>query len=91
MKLLTIAIAVSAMALLGTSAANAADNSIEAKAATAQATEFSSQHRRHHRYAPGAYYAQPYYAPAPYYYGGGPAIGFGFGGGHFGGHHGGHH
>ncbi|WP_425991797.1 hypothetical protein [Afipia sp. DC4300-2b1] len=104
MKKLAIAFAVGAAALLGGSAANAADNSVKAQAAThtAQINEFSSQHRRHrhhsrHRHVRpygggyGYYAPQAYYAPQPYYYGGGPSIGFGFGGGHFGGHHGGHH
>ena len=77
MKRLFIAMAVGAAALLGGSAANAADNTLKAKAATGvtqSATDFSS-HRRYYRgyhhygyrhYRP--YYGNSYgYAPRPYY------------------------
>jgi len=54
MKKLAIAFAVSAAALLGGSAANAADNTVKAKAATdvSQSTDFSSRgrHYRHRHY-----------------------------------------
>src|SRR6195256_6432503 len=83
MKKLAIVFAVGAAALLGGSAANAADNTVKAKAATdvtQQSTDFSSRGRyyRHYRhygyrsYRP--YYGSSYgYAPEPYYggYGGG--------------------
>jgi hypothetical protein len=92
MKKLAIAIAVSAAALLGGSAANAADGAVNAKAATvAQSTDFSSRARHYyHRHWHHSYY-RPYYGsygyyPQPYYYGGGPVVGFGFGGGGWG-HH----
>ena len=96
MKKLTIAtaIAVSAAALLGGSAANATDNAVNVKAATdvTQSTDFSSRgrHWRYHRHWHHSYY-RPYYGsygyyPQPYYYGGGPVVSFGFGGGGWG-HH----
>src|ERR1700738_1343667 len=82
MKKLAIVFAAGAVALLGGSAANAADNTVKAKAATdvtQQSTDFSSRGRyRHYRhygyrsYRP--YYGNSYgYAPRPYYggYGGG--------------------
>ena len=91
MKRLFIAVAVSAAALLGGSAANAADNTVKAKAATdvtQQSTDFSS-HRRYYRhygyrhYRP--YYRSYAYAPRRYYGGGygygGPSVSFSFGGG----------
>lgn len=101
MKKLAIAIAVSAVALIGGSTANAADNTVKAKAATdvSQSTDFSSRHRYRRSYRIQRYYTQGYarpyygsygYAPQSYYYGGGPSIGFGFGGGHGGGFGGGH-
>ena len=93
MKRLFIAVAVGAAALLGGSAANAADNTVKAKAATdvtQQSTDFSS-HRRYYRhygyrhYRP--YYRSYAYAPRRYYGGygggyGGPyyAGGYGYGG-----------
>ena len=92
MNKLAIAFAVGAAALLGGSAANAADNTVKAKAATgvSQSTDISSRGRhygyRHYRhygyrsYRP--YYSSYGYAPRPYYGGyGGPTISFGFGGG----------
>lgn len=103
MTKLAIVFGVCAAALFGGSVANAADKSVKVQATgIEQISEFSSQHRRHHRhhsrhrhvrpYADSyGYYAPRYYAPQPYYYGGGPSIGFGFGGGHFGGHHGHHY
>ena len=97
MKRLFIAVAVSAAALLGGSAANAADNTVKAKAATdvtQQSTDFSS-HRCYRHYRP--YYRSYGYAPRPYYGGygggyggpyygggygyGGPSVSFSFGGG----------
>jgi len=93
MKRLFIAVAVSAAALLGGSAANAADNTVKAKAATdvtQQSTDFSSRgrHYRHYRHYGYRHY-RPYYrsygyAPRPYYgrYGGGyggPYYGGGYG------------
>src|SRR5258705_5096118 len=76
MKRLFIAVAVSAAALLGGSAANAADNTVKAKAATdvtQQSTDFSShgRHYRHYRHYGYRHY-RPYYrsygyAPRPYY------------------------
>lgn len=51
MKKLAIAIAIGAAALIGGSAANAADNSSKAKSSPGiqqVPTDFSSQHRRHH-------------------------------------------
>jgi hypothetical protein len=93
MKRLAIVIAVGAAALLGGSAAHAADNTVKAQASpdVTQSTDMSSRgrHYRHHRahrhwrhghYRP--YYNSYGYAPRPYYYGGGgPVVTFGFGGG----------
>ena len=93
MKKLAIVFAVGAAALLGGSAANAADNTVKAKAATdvtQQSTDFSSRGRHYRHYRP--YYGSSYgYAPRPYYGGygrgyggygyGGPSVTFGFGGG----------
>lgn len=88
MKKLAIVFTVGAAALLGGSAANAADNTVKAKAATdvtQQSTDFSSRgrHYRHYRhygyrsYRP--YYGNSYgYAPRPYY--GGYGGGYGYGG-----------
>ena len=95
MKTLAIAFAVGAAALLGGSAANAADNTVKAKAATdvtQQSTDFSSRgrHYRHYGYRSyRPYYGNSYgYAPQPYYGGynrgygyGGPGVTFSFGGG----------
>ena len=91
MKKLAIAFAVGAAALLGGSAADAADNTVKAKAATdvtQQSTDFSSRgrHYRHYGYRHYGYrqYSQPYYgdsyayAPRPYY--GGYGGGYGYGG-----------
>jgi hypothetical protein len=88
MKKLALVFAVGAAALIGGSAANAADNTVKAKAAadvTQQSTDFSShrryyRHRHFHRhygyrhYRP--YYGRSYgyYAPRPYY------GGYGYGG-----------
>ena len=94
MKKLAIVFAVGAAALLGGSAANAADNTVKAKAAadvTQQSTDFSSRGRyRHYRhygyrnYRP--YYGNSYgYAPRPYYGGYGPGYGYGRGYGYGGG------
>jgi hypothetical protein len=90
MKTLAIALALSASALLGSSAANAADNSIEAKAATdvtQKSTDISSRHRHYRHY--GYRHYRPYYrsygyAQRPYYssYGSGygqPYYGSGYG------------
>lgn len=92
MKKLAIVFAVGAAALLGGSAANAADNSAKAQVTTGMSqssTEFSSRNRgyRHSRgygrsyaYAPRRGY---YGSPQPYYgsgYGyGGPGYGGGYG------------
>ena len=93
MERLFIAAAVGAAALLGGSAANAADNTVKAKAATdvtQQSTDFSSRgrHYRHYRHYGYRHY-RPYYrsygyAPRPYYGGygggyGGPYYGGGYG------------
>lgn len=73
MKKLAIAIAVSAAALLGGSAANAADSAVNVKAATAaQSTDFSSRARHYyHRHWHHSYYRPHYrsygYYPQPYY------------------------
>jgi hypothetical protein len=90
MNKLAIVFAVGAAALLGGSAANAADKTVRAKASTdvmQQTTDFSSrQHYRNYshygyrNYRP--YYGNSYgYAPRPYYgggyHGGG---GYGYGG-----------
>ena len=75
MKKLAIAFAVGAAALFGGSAANAADNTVKAKASTdvVQSVDMSARRRhwRHHRMAYRSYY-RPYYnsyayAPRPYY------------------------
>ena len=80
MNKLAVVFAVGAAALLGGSAANAADKTVRAKASTdvmQQTTDFSSrgQHYRNYRhygyrnYRP--YYGNSYgYAPRPYYGGG---------------------
>src|SRR3954451_1037582 len=90
MKKLAIVFAAGAAALLGGSAANAADNSVKAQAATGvsqSSTDFSSRNRGY-RYSRG--YGRSYaYAPRPYYgrraymppYGGG----YGYGGPVYGG------
>jgi hypothetical protein len=93
MNKLFIAMAVGAAALLGGSAANAADNTVKAKAATdvtQQSTDFSSRgrHYRHHGYRHYGYrHYRPYYgnsygyAPRPYYGGYGRGYGgYGYGG-----------
>jgi hypothetical protein len=94
MKKLAILFAVGAVALLGGSAANAADNTAKAKAATdvTQSTDISSRgrHYRHYGYRHYRHYGyrsyRPYYssygyAPRPYYGGGygGPYYGGGYG------------
>lgn len=97
MKKLAIAFAVGAAALLGSSAANAADGTVKARAATEAATDVSqstdfSAHRRHYRHyrhhrVVRYGYARPYYrsyayAPRPYYSGYAPRYyGGGYGGG----------
>jgi hypothetical protein len=89
---LALVFAVGAAALLGGSAANAADNSVKAKAttdATQRPTDFSSRGRyyRHYGYRSyRPYYGNSYgyYAPRPYYGGG---YGYGrpyYGGGGYG-------
>src|SRR5258707_6986717 len=82
MKRFLIAVAVSAAALLGGSAANAADNTVKAKAATdvtQSSTDISSRRRyhhygyRHYRHYGYRHYRPLYrsygYAPRPYYCG----------------------
>src|SRR6266850_4451126 len=101
MKRLFIAVAVSAAALLGGSAANAADNTVKEKAATdvtQQSTDFSShrryyRHYRHYGYRHYRHYGyrhyRPYYRSYGYaprpYYGG---YGGGYGGPYYGGGYG---
>jgi hypothetical protein len=102
MKKLAIVFAVGAAALLGGSAANAADNSVKAQAATGvsqSSTDFSSRNRGHrysrgygrsYAYAPRrGYYgaSQPYYGGSGYGYGG-PGYGGGYGGPGYGGGYG---
>jgi hypothetical protein len=87
MKKLAIVLAVGATALIGSSAANAADHSGQAKAmaGTSQSTDLSSRryyrHYGYRHYRP--YYGSYGYAPRPYYgYGGGyggPYYGGGYG------------
>ena len=91
MNKLAIVLAVGATALLGGSAANAANDSVKVKATsdvTQQSTDFSSRgrHYRHYGYRSyRPYYGSSYaYAPRPYY-GGGYAQpyyggGYGYGG-----------
>src|SRR5258708_33679257 len=73
MKRFLIAVAVSAAALLGGSAANAADNTVKAKAATdvtQSSTDISSRgrHYRHYGYRHYRPYYRSYgYAPRPHY------------------------
>jgi hypothetical protein len=92
MNRLAIVFAVGAAALLGGSAANAADNSVKAKATTdvtSQSTDFSSRgrHYRHYGYRSyRPYYGNSYgyYAPRAYY---GSGYGYGqpyYGGGGYG-------
>ena len=89
MKKLAIVFAVGAAALLGGSAANAADNTVKAKAATdvtQPSTDFSSRGRQYRNYRHYGHrsYRRPYYgnsygyAPRPYY--GGYDRGYGYGG-----------
>jgi len=91
MKKLAIVFAVGAAALLGGSAANAADSTVKPKAATdvtQQSTDVSSRgrHYRYHHYGYRHYGYRPYrpyygsdgYAPGPYY--GGYGRGYGYGG-----------
>lgn len=94
MKKLALVFAVGAAALFGGSAANAADNTVKAKAAadvTQQSTDFSSRHRyyrhRHYGYRHYGYrHYRPYYgtsygyAPRPYYGGYDRGYGYGYGG-----------
>jgi hypothetical protein len=98
MKRFLIAVAVSAAALLGGTAANASDNTVKAKAATdvtQSSTDFSSRHRYYRHYHHYGYrHYRPYYrsygyAPRPYYGGygggyGGPYYGGGYGGPYYG-------
>ena len=97
MKKLAIVFAAGAAALIGGSAANAADGGMRSKGSTdamQTATDFSA-HRRHwrhhwhhHHYRP-YYRSYNYYAPRSYgpryyghrYYGGGPGVTFSFGSG----------
>jgi hypothetical protein len=86
MKRLFIAVTVSAAALLGGSAANAADNTVKAKGATdvTQSADISSRgrHYRHYGYRHYRPHYRSYgYAPRPYYGGsyGGPYYGGGYG------------
>ena len=89
MTKLAIAFAVGAAALLGGSAANAADDSVTAKTmtdVTQQSTDFSSRgrHYRHYGYRSyRPYYGNSYgyYAPRPYYGGG-----YGYGQPYYGGY-----
>ncbi|UPJ49073.1 hypothetical protein IVB30_39905 [Bradyrhizobium sp. 200] len=92
MRKLAIVFAVGAAALMGGSAAYAADNSVKAKPSTdagQSATDFSAHRRyyrgyRHYGYRP-YYRSYGYYAPrrygyyGPRYYGGGPGVTFSFG------------
>ena len=91
MKKLAIVFAVGAAALLGGSAANAADNTVKAKAATdltQQSTDFSSRgrHYRHYGYHHGyRHYGyrnyRPYYGNSYGYYAPRPYYGgYGYGG-----------
>jgi hypothetical protein len=91
MNKLAIVFAVGAAALLGGSTANAAENSVKAKATTdvtQQSTDLSS-HGRYHRYrhygyrSYRPYYGGGYYAPRPYYGGG-----YGYGRPYYGGGYG---
>ena len=94
MNRLIMVFAVSAAALLGGSAANAADNMVKAKASTdvmQQSTDISSRgrHYRHYgyrNYRPHYGNSYGYYTPRPYY-GGGYGGGYGrpyYGGGGYG-------
>ena len=96
MNKLAIVFAVGAAALLGGSAANAADNMVKAKASTdvtQQSTDVSSRGRHYRNYRHYGYrnyrphYGNSYaYAPRPYY-GGGYGGGYGqpyYGGGGYG-------
>ena len=77
MKKLAIVFAVGAAALMGGSAANAADNAVKAKSETGAAqtsTDFSAQHRhwRHHHHHHGrhhhwGHHHRPYYRSYNYY------------------------
>jgi Ni/Co efflux regulator RcnB len=65
MKRLVIALAVSAAALVGGSAANAASNDVKAKAdrGVSQSTDISSQHRHHHGNGHRHHHGHGYYRP----------------------------
>jgi Ni/Co efflux regulator RcnB len=95
MKKLAIVLAVGAAALMGGSAANAADNSVKAQAPVAAKqvhTDISSRHRHghwrhhHHHRRWGHRHHRPYYNSygyhgGPRHYGGGPGVTFSFGSG----------
>jgi hypothetical protein len=88
MKTLAIALAVGAAALLGGSAANAADNTVKAKASadvTQTSTDISSR-GRHYRHYGYRHYRSYAYSPRRYYGGG---YGGGYGGPYYGGGYGG--
>jgi Ni/Co efflux regulator RcnB len=65
MKRLVIALAVSAAALVGGSAANAASNDVKAKAdkGVSRSTDISSQHRHHHGNGHRHHHGHGYYRP----------------------------
>jgi hypothetical protein len=70
MKKLAIVFAVGAAALFGGSAANAADNTVKAKAAagvTQQSTDFSSRGRYYRHYGYRGYRHYGYRSYRPYY------------------------
>jgi len=87
MKKLAIVFGVGVAALLGGSAANAADNTVKAKAATdvTQTSTDVSARGRHYRHYGYRHYRPHYrgyaYAPRPYYGGG---YGGGYGGPYYG-------
>lgn len=96
MKILAIAVAVSAAALLGGSAAYASDNTVKARAATTvsqQSTDFSSRGRNYHHYGYRHYRHYGYRHYRPYYgnnygYISQPYYGGGYGGPYYGGGYG---
>ncbi|MEH2565959.1 hypothetical protein [Bradyrhizobium sp. AZCC 2289] len=94
MKKLAIVLAVGATALIGSSAADAADHSGPAKATAgaSQSTDLSSRHRyyRHYGYRHYRHYGYRHYRPYYGSYGYAPRPYYGYGGGYGGPYYGGY-
>jgi hypothetical protein len=94
MKKLAMVLAVGATALIGSSAANAADHSGQAKATAgaSQSTDLSSRNRhyRHYGYRHYRHYGYRHYRPYYRSYGYAPRPYYGYGGGYGGPYYGGY-